>query len=298
MMQGHNRPLRISWDDLRLFLEIARAGTLTAAAARLKLSQPTAGRRLRSLELAVGAPLFQRTANGFRLTDEGEAMLTHAEHMEGDAIALERKLLGGARGLEGLLRLSSSDWFASRVLAAPLADFTIAHPGITIELLADARLYDLQRREADLAFRFVPFTGTDIVQRRFVTVSYALYAAASYMERHGDPLVSPEGEGHHLITLDSALDQVVDSRWLRIRFPRARLAVRSNNRDAQAWACMRGAGVAALPRVLGDSLPIIALPSDDLPGRDVWIGYHEDMRRLLRLRTLVDRLSEIVPSQI
>src|SRR5436305_918812 len=109
--------LRLDWDDLKLFVEIARTGTLTAAAERLRLSQPTAGRRLRGLEEAIGAALFQRTPAGFRLTDEGEAMLVHAEQMAEEAVALQRKLIGGARGLEGVLRLSTSDWVSSRVLA-------------------------------------------------------------------------------------------------------------------------------------------------------------------------------------
>ncbi len=297
-MAEPSRDLRIDWDDVRLFLAIARAGTLTAAAARLKLSQPTAGRRLRALESAVGAALFQRTASGFRLTDEGETMLVHAEHFEEEAAALERKLLGGARGLEGVLRLSSSDWFASRVLAAPLADFAVTNPGVTIELLADYRLFDLQRREADLVFRFVPFSGADIVQRRLLHVRYSLYAADGYLARCGDPASSHDGEGHQLVTLDSALDQAADVVWLRARWPRARLAFRSNNREAQAHACVRGAGLAVLPRVIGDALPLRRLDAEAPPGRDIWLGYHQDLRRLRRLRALVEHLSGALPPEL
>ena len=290
--------LRLSWDDLRLFLEIARAGTLTAAATRLRLSQPTAGRRLRALEDAVGAALFQRTAQGLRLTDEGEAMLAHAETMEDEAVALERKLTGGARGLEGVLRLSTSDWFASRVLAAPLADFAVSHPAITIELLADFRLFDLQRREADLVFRFTPFSGADIVQRRLLHVTYGLYASHAYLERCGDPLASDDGEGHHLVTMDSALDRLADVAWLRGRWPKARLAFRSNNRESQAIACAQGAGLAVVPRVIGDALPLVRLDGEDPPGRDIFLGYHQDLRRLRRLRALVEHLDAALPGRI
>ena len=297
-MHAGEARLRVDWDDLRLFLEIARAGTLTAAAARLSLSQPTAGRRLRALEAVIGASLFQRTPAGFRLTDEGETMLVHVEQMEEESIGLERKLLGGARGLEGVLRLSSSDWFATTVLAGALADFTIANPLITIELLAEARLVDLARREADLVFRFVPFSGADIVQRRFVHIRYGAYAANSYVERCGDPDGSVDGGGHHLITLDAGLDRAADVGWLRSRWPEARLSFRSNNRDAQGAACVRGAGIAVLPRILGDALPLRLLRGDPPPGRDVWIGYHQDLRRLRRLRTLVDHLNSVTPREI
>jgi DNA-binding transcriptional LysR family regulator len=291
------RQHRLSWDDLHLFLGIARAGTLTLAAQRLKLSQPTAGRRLRALEDELGSALFQRTSGGFLLTDEGETMLAHAERMEEEAIALERRLLGGSGALEGVLRVSSSDWFATRVLAPNLATFACAHPMITIELIADFRLLDLQRREADVVFRFVPFSGPDVVQRRLAHIRYGLYAAGSYLERCGDPLRSDDGEGHFLVTMDSAFDQVVDVSWLRSRWPQARLAIRSNSRDIQADSCLRGVGMAVLPRMIGDALPLQRLAAD-APGRDIWLGYHEDLRRLRRLRSLVEHLTAHITDEI
>jgi DNA-binding transcriptional LysR family regulator len=290
--------LSISWDDLKLFLEIARAGTLTSAATRLKLSQPTAGRRLRVLESSIGAALFQRTSSGFRLTDEGEAMLLHAEQMAEEALALERKVAGGARGIEGVVRMSASDWVSSRILAEPLAALAIAQPGLTVEIVADSRLLDLQRREADLAFRFVPFSGADIIHRRFRRIRYGLYASPAYIDRCGDPLSSAGGEGHQLVTMDSALDRLVDVIWLRTRWPSAALTFRSNNREAQGAACAAGAGLAVLPRVIGDNLPLELLGGEEPPARDLWLGYHEDLRRLRRLRRLVEHLDEILPADL
>lgn len=290
--------MRIDWDDLRLFLEIARAGTLTAAANRLKLSQPTAGRRLRALEDAVGAALFQRTSGGFRLTDEGEAMFLHAEQMADEAVALERKLVGGARGLEGVLRLSASDWVSSRILSPPLAAFAAAHPGLTVEIVADARLMDLERREADVAVRFVPFSGQDIVQRKFLRIRYGLYAARSYLERCGDPIASGDGDGHQLVTMDSAFDSLPDVTWLRQRWPAAGLSFRSNNREAQGAACVAGAGLAVLPRVIGDHLELELLSGEVPPPRQLWIGYHEDLRRLRRLRLLIEHLTGVLPPEV
>jgi len=290
--------MRLEWDDVRLFLEIARAGTLSAAAPRLGLTQPTAGRRLRALEALVGASLFQRTPRGFRLTDEGEAMLLHAERMAEDAQALERKLMGQGRGLEGSLRVSSSDWFSNQVLAAPLADFTVAHPLVTIELIAEWRMLDLERREADLVLRFSPFTGAGIVQRRFATVRYGLYAAQAYLDKHGWS-DGHNGEGHRLIAMDEALGRLADVEWFRRRWPGASYALRSNSREVQARACVQGAGISVLPRVLGDALPLVLLDvSEAPPGREVWLGYHRDLKRLARLRALLDHLLTVVPSEL
>lgn len=290
--------MKFDWDDLKLFREIAQAGTLTAAASKLRLSQPTAGRRLRALEDAVGSALFQRTASGFRLTDEGEAMLVHAEHMADEALALERKLVGGARGLEGVLRLSASDWVSSQILARPLGQFVSANPGLTVEILADSRLLDLQRREADIAIRFMRFSGADIVQRRFLQIHYGLYASPEYLDRHGDPHGGDDGEHLHLITMDAALDRLPDVEWLRSRWPRAALAFRSNNRDAQAAACVAGAGLAVLPNVIAERLQLVKVPGPTPPARDLWIGYHEDLKRLRRLRLLIEHLGEVLPAEI
>lgn len=110
----------LEWNDLPIFLAIAREGTLGAAARRLKQSQPTMGRRLRTLEEAVGVTLFQRTSDGFVLTDEGEAMLAHATLMEEEALSMQRQLGGSVGGLEGLLRASCSDWFGATMLSPVL----------------------------------------------------------------------------------------------------------------------------------------------------------------------------------
>lgn len=289
---------RINWDDVRLFLEIAREGTLTLAARQLRLSQPTAGRRLRALEEAVGSPLFQRSASGLLLTDEGETMLLHAEHMFEEANVLERKLAGGARGLEGGVRISASDWVSSKVLAAPLGSLAAEHPGLTIELVADSKMLDLQRRETDLAFRFSRFSGADIVQRRLVTINYGLYASQAYLNRCGDPTGSETGMGHQLISMNFALERQPDVTWLRARWVDAGLAFRSNSREAQAMACVAGAGIAVLPKVIGDKLDLVGLGSDAPPSRELWLGYHEDLRRLRRLRVLIEHLTAHLPAEI
>ena len=133
----------MEWGDLRIFLAIARKGSLGAAARELGQSQPTMGRRLRALEQSLGQTLFQRTSEGFVLTDEGAAVLPHAERMEEDALALQRQIGGSDRQLDGLLRVSSSDWFGAHLLTPVLATFSKAQPRVVVELLTDARFYSL-----------------------------------------------------------------------------------------------------------------------------------------------------------
>jgi DNA-binding transcriptional LysR family regulator len=275
----------MEWSDLRIFLAIARSGTLGAAARQLGQTQPTMGRRLRALEEAVGQTLFQRTNEGFVLTDEGAAVLGHAERIEEEALAFERQLAGQGRQLDGLLRVSSSDWFGAHVLTPIFAAFTQSHPRVTIELVTDQRLFSLARREADMVFRIRPFDEPEIIQRKLMRIDYALYAADA-----GVKPIAGDGSGLRLITMDTGFADMPDVIWLRRLLPHAQIAFRSNNRDVQAQACRAGAGLAVLPRPLGDNiggLHRIAL-DEQPPGRDVWVGYHRDLRQLARLRALLD----------
>jgi DNA-binding transcriptional LysR family regulator len=275
----------MEWSDLRIFLAIGREGTLGGAARRLKLTQPTMGRRLRALERAIGHTLFQRTRNGFVLTDEGSSAFEHAERIEEEALALQRKLGGQQKQLEGLLRISSSEWFGTYLLAPILADFGDRHRSVTVELLTDARLYSLPRREADLAFRIKRFDDPEVISRRLLHIPYALYGP-----KGGKPPRVGKGSGTRVVTMDTAFESMPDTVWLRRVLPEAQISFRSNNREVQAQLCARGAGLAVLPRPLGDQTPgIVALDIDETPpGRDTFVGYHRDLRQLPRLRALLD----------
>ncbi|UTS92155.1 LysR family transcriptional regulator [Rhizobium anhuiense] len=279
----------MEWSDLKLFLAIARFGTLGAAARSLGLTQPTMGRRLRALEASLGQTLFQRTTDGFVLTDEGTAVFAGAERIEEEALAMERVLAGGSRQLDGFLRLSSSDWFGVHVLSPVLAEFSQVHPKVEIELLTDSRLLNLSRREADLVFRIRPFTEAEVISRKLIHIEYGLYI------RRGAP--HPEagdGTGARLISMDEAFSDMPDVGWLQRLLPRANTVMRSNSRDVQAALCANGAGLAVLPRPLGDSLAVVELVDlgEPPPGRDTWVGYHRDMKRLARLRALLDLVIE------
>ena len=169
----------MDWSDVRIFLAVARAGTLGGAARSLRLSHPTVGRSLRALEEATGQTLFQRTAEGFVLTEEGSAIVALAEQMEEGALAMERPLAGQEQNPRGCLRISSADWFGAYVLPPIIAAYTIAYPGVDVEILTGTRLFSLAQGESDIAFRIVPFNTSDIVQRRLGRLNYGVYVAAS-----------------------------------------------------------------------------------------------------------------------
>lgn len=274
----------MDWSDVRIFLAIARSGTLGAAARAVGQTQPTMGRRLRALEEALGHTLFQRTNDGFVLTDEGTAVLSYAERMEEEALGFARALTGKETQLTGLLRVSSSDWFGIHLLTPVFARFLETHPGISLELVTDSRLYNLARREADLVFRIAPFDEPDVIQRKLMHIDYALYGRVD----RAAPLRGA-GHGHTLISMDSAFRSLPDVEWIQRMLPDAKIMFGSNNRGVQARMCAEGSGLAVLPCPLGDATP--GIQRIDLgeapPGRDVWLGYHRDLRRLARLRALL-----------
>jgi DNA-binding transcriptional LysR family regulator len=277
--------VRMDWSDLRIFLAVARGGTLGAASRELGQTQPTMGRRIRALEASLGQTLFQRTSEGFVLTDEGAVVLSHAERMESEALGIARAANGKAGELEGTLRVSSSDWFGAHVLVHAVAAMHRRHSAVTIELLTDARLLSLARREADLVFRIAPFDEPDIAQRKLLHMPYAAYSAT----------LLHDATALGRITMDTAFGDMPDVAWLHARLPDTRVVFRSNSREAQARACALGVGIAVLPCPLGDATP--GLHRVDLgeapPGRDVWLGYHKDLRNLPRLRAFIDEVNAL-----
>ncbi|MDK4197759.1 LysR family transcriptional regulator [Pseudomonas sp. HR1] len=281
----------MEWSDVRIFLAVARGGSYGSAARALGISHPTVGRRIKTLEDEAGQALLRRTREGLILTNSGDTVFALAEPMEASALAMERRLAGNHQRLEGILRISSADWFAGYVLAPVLADLTRRHPAVVPEVIASYRLLDLSRRDADVAFRLVPFSEPDIVQRRFLRMPYGLYGSAETALA-----VQEDTAAVGLILMNSAQSHFPDVAWLLERLPDSPRAFTSTSRTVQAQMCRRGLGVAVLPRPLGDATAGLQLIErfGSPPSRDIWVGYHQDLRHMDRLRALLDIAEELL----
>ncbi|GGD16254.1 transcriptional regulator [Franconibacter daqui] len=275
----------MEWGDVRIFLAVLRKGSFGEAARSLGVSHPTVGRRIKALEAEAQQALFRRTRDGLVLTDAGDRVLALAEAVENSALAMERRLAGNHERLEGILRISSAEWFANYVLAPVLCELTRRHPAIVPEVIASYRLLNLSRRDADIAFRIVPFTEPDIVQRRLMSIPYALYGSPeiAHIAQHNPAAVG-------LILMNTAQSHFSDVAWLLDRFPLSRRVFTSTSRAVQAQMCQRGMGIAVLPRPIGDAiagLQSIPMPEPP-PSKDIWVGYHSDLRHMDRLRVMLD----------
>lgn len=204
----------MEWGDVRVFLAVMRKGSFGEAARSLGVSHPTIGRRIKALEEEAQQALFRRTQDGLVLTDAGDRVLKLAEAMENSALAMERRLAGNHERLEGILRISSAEWFANYVLAPVLEELTRRHPAIVPELIASYRLLNLSRRDADIAFRIVPFTEPDIVQRRLMRIPYALYGTPEIAD-----IARRDPAAVGLILMNTAQSHFSDVAWLLDRFP-------------------------------------------------------------------------------
>lgn len=283
----------LDWDDLRTFLAIARAGTLSGAARTLRVSQPTMGRRLTGLQQRAGVRLLQRTPAGFRLTEAGERILAAVERMEAEALAVERAVSGEDVRLEGVVRLTAVGSFGVQLLTPLLAKVRRAHPGIAIELVVDARALSLARREADIAVRLARFDGHEIVARKLGEVAFALYASPDYLARAGPFQVRQLGAGHAIVTVQDDQAGLPESAWLGRVAADAAVALRSNSRAVQMMAARAGMGLACLPRAFADpidGLVRVPVPADSPPRRELWAGVHRDMRRNPRIRAVLDTI--------
>ena len=295
----------MNWDDIRTFLAIARSRTLSGAARSLGVRQSTMSRRLSALEGRAAARLLQKTPSGYDLTALGERVLGNAERMEAEAINVERAVVGRDTMLSGSVRVTTVDTLATMLLPRVILRVRRQHPGIELEILPDSRSLSLARREADIALRLTRFEGHQLVARRIGICKSGLYASSGYLAENGSP--NADGNGHSLITTLDDQQHLPEVRWLETRFPRAAVAVRSNSREVHLAATREGLGLAQMTEIQASAVPELVRLDDQMappiPPRELWLGVHEDMRQMPRVRIVIDAINEetrsagLVPSR-
>jgi len=277
-----------SWDHLRSFLAVIEEGSLSGAARRLGLTQPTIGRHVEALERSLG-PLFTRSASGLAPTEAALALRPHAEAMAVAADALERTATGEALAVKGVIRLTAADVIGVEVLPPILAGFQEDWPEVAIELALSSRTQDLLRREADIAVRMVRPTQAAILARRIGAVRLGLFAHRSYLQRHGVPTAIGE-PGFAAIGFDR--DPEGARSIGETRFSRERFAFRSDNDLAQLAALRAGLGIGAchLPIARRDPNLVPVLQDAFAHDLEIWVAMHEDLKATRRMLLMFDAL--------
>lgn len=283
----------IDWNDLRHLLALARGGSFAAASRALGTDATTVGRRLRLLESRLGTPLFSRDAGGaLSPTPAGEIAVTKAEAIEAEVMALSGALDAADPMALGKVRLTAAPSFISRLLIPSLPALLAQHSGLQLELIGDARNFNLTRREADMALRLArppDMSNGRVVARRIATLEYAVYVAEGRESR---------AEELPWIVYEEAMAHLPHARWIAVQAEKSGrsspLAV--NDAEALLQAAIAGLGRALLPKILAENAAgLCRVDSGDKnpPAREMWLLMHEELRQLARIRTVSDWLDSV-----
>ena len=288
----------MDWDDLRIFLAVARGESLSAAGRHLRIDPATVGRRIARLEEAVGARLFAKGPQGYALSEEGARLLTHAEAAE-IALTGAAEALSGPEGLSGLIRVGAPDGCANYVLPQVLARICDDNPGLEVQIVALPRVFNLSKREADMAISVsAPTAGRLSVQK---ITDYHLHLAASrnYLARTGPILTRDDLKGRRMVGYipDMIFDKELD---YMSELGAQRVGLASNSVSVQFNWLRAGAGVAIVHDFAIPSAPEIAkvLPDDFALARSFWLIRHEDDRRSERLNRFEEEHAQGVRREV
>ena len=273
----------MDWDDLRIFLAVARSESLSGAGKVLKLDPATVGRRIARLELAIGGHLFLKSPQGYTLTDQGAGLIPHAERAE-TAMVGAREALSGPEGLTGQIRIGAPDGCANYLLPQVLAAICDENPGLELQIVALPRVFNLSKREADLAIAVSrPEAGRLTVQK---LTDYQLHLAASreYLANHPAITDTKDLTAHRLIGYipDMIFDKELD--YLS-QIGAGSVPLASNSVSVQLNWLRHGAGVGVVHDFALPSAPELVKIVPDLVHltRAFWLIRHADDARADRL---------------
>ena len=282
----------MDWDDLRVFLAVARAESLSGAGRALRLDAATVGRRVARLEDAVGARLFAKSPQGYVLTDMGARLIPRAEEAERALMGVTEDL-GAAGRLTGQVRIGAPDGCANYLLPQICAAICDAHPGLELQVVALPRVFNLSKREADMAIAVSPPRAGRLTVQKLTDYRLNLAAHDSYLSGHPPIRSMADLRGHRIIgyipdmIFDRELDYLAET-GVEV----AQLA--SNSVSVQMNMIRVGAGVGvahgfAIPSAPGVR-PILA---EALTlRRTFWLVRHADDRRSERLSTVAEALAQ------
>ena len=284
----------MDWDDLQVFLAVARAGRVSAAAKRLGVEHTTVSRRLAALETGLGVRLFDRTAAGYVLTPQGDNVLSSAETMEAAAIAVMARAREKSAAAGGRVRLALPPEFASHWLAPKLAAFRKLHPRIELQVLVGTRQRNLWRGEAELAVQSPRPTQQGLIAVRIARTAAALYAARSLVGLRGFRVVDSDSlQGLTLLTYTSSIDMLQDAKWFQPVRASATIGLTTNSTHALVAAATAGVGVAVLPTFVARQHEDLVVVSDNVAEHDVWLITHPEFRRDPNVRAVASFLKRI-----
>ncbi|MGI3184711.1 LysR family transcriptional regulator [Nioella aestuarii] len=286
--------LPLDWTLIRSFLAVAETGSLSAAARELGQSQPTLGRHIRMLEDQAGGPLFDRHARGFSLSDLGKALRPGAEAMRDGARQVALAAAGRDEREAGPVRITASVFVSVLLLPPIIADIRAHFPEIEIELVSSDRTENLLFHEADIAVRMYRPKQLDMITRHLGNLELGLFAAPSYLSRHGTPSGFADVLTHDVIGYDRDDRIIRGFREVGLEVTRESFPIRTDDQVAYWELVCAGAGIGIGQIAVGARDPRVTrlLPDAPMPSLPVWLTAHDSLRHTPRVSRVWDALAE------
>lgn len=283
----------LRWDDARVFLAIARTGSLSGAATARGMGIATVSRQIERLEAALGLTLFSRHQNGYRLTDDGTALLAKAETLEQAADAFAEGS-SAQEQIAGRVRLATAETLASHVIAPALPLLVKQFPALTIDIVTDVEAVNLHRRDADLAIRMVKPERGNVTIRRLGALGFGLYCSARYVEERRQEEDGTEFGGDRFIAWCDAYGHLASAQWTERVLQGRPPTLTTTTLSAQLHAAIAGVGLAILPHFLARQHDLVCLKSALGIDQEIWLAMNSDLAQSRRVRVVSDFLIDLV----
>ncbi|WDZ77274.1 LysR family transcriptional regulator [Ensifer adhaerens] len=288
----------MNWDDVRMFLAVARTGQILAASKRLGLNHATLSRRVTALEEAMKTRLLVRRPNGCELTAEGEIFLTAAERMETEMLAAQSQIGRIDTAIAGTVRIGAPDGFGVSFLAPRLGRLTARYPELKLQLVPVPRSFSLSQREADIAITIERPEQGRLVSSKLTDYTLGLYASSNYLEKHGTPQTIDDLRDHRRI---GYVEDLIFTPSLNFSAEIMRswdASFEISSATGQTEAVRSSAGIGILHNYIARHTPELKriLPETTIR-RAYWTTYHESARDLVRVRTVVAFLQELITAE-
>lgn len=288
----------MNWDDVRIFLAVARAGQILGASRRLGLNHATVSRRIAALEKSLRASLVRRLTTGSELTPAGERFLEIAERMEADLIAARSEVAGEEEDISGTVRIGTPDGFGVAFLAPRLGRLASEHPQISIQLVPVPRSFSLSRREADIAITVERPAEGRLVAAKLVDYTLGLFASRAYAAAHGLPRSISELNGHRLVGYVPDLVASGSLDYASEIHPDWKAPLEISSALGQTEAVRSGAGIGILHTFIARSMPDLVPVEIAAPiRRAYWLVYHESVRPVRRIQAVAGFITKAVAAE-
>ncbi len=283
----------MDWDNVRVFLSVARSGQFLAAARQLGIDHATAARRVTALEHALGARLFDRRTSGCAITPQGERFLAAAERIEAEMLNAQADVSATDLTVAGTVRIGAPDGFGTLFLSQRLGKLSEQHPALTIQLVPVPRAFSLSRREADIAITIDRPEAGRVAVRKLTDYSLHFYASRTYLAAHGKPLDQADLQRHAIITYVQDLLFSPELNFMPELFGPQYRRLECASAVGQNEAVRAGAGIGILHDYHAALDPELEMVLPELSfQRSYWIVTHLDNRSSLRIRAVADFIAE------